>query len=64
MSSAGQPFFKKLGYFFAGVGAVNSLSYQPMKAYLEKTQTQLQGIVDKKEANFAQKENILGLKHS
>ncbi len=34
--------FMRLGFFFAGVGAVNFVAYKPLKVYLERSQGEIE----------------------
>ena len=34
--------FTRLGFFFAGVGAVNFVAYKPLKVYLERSQGEIE----------------------
>jgi hypothetical protein len=48
--------FINLGYFFAGAGIVNAVTYNPLKSYLENSHTHLQIMVASQKLDHTQQE--------
>ena len=48
--------FINLGYFFAGAGIVNAVTYKPLKSYLENSHAHLQRMVASQKLHLKQQE--------
>ena len=44
----------RASYFLGGLGTVHIFAYQPLKVYLQRSQLELQGLVNEQEENIKQ----------